>query len=96
MLFFHLSTIKPQHPRSFAVTAGIMFVLGAGLTLINNQQSTGRVGDELYMTVLRPPSVRISANHDVDDFIGSAAKLKAKLDQERTKKVKGDGSEDDE
>ena len=95
ILFFHLSTIRPHHPRRFAINCAILLLLGSSLRLMSNQQSTGRTADELYMTLLLPPAVRHSPDHSVNDFFGEAAKMKAKLDSERVKKVKGGSSESD-
>ena len=95
MLFFHLITIKPHHPRRFAVAAWVMLVGGAGLMLMTNLQSTGRAADELYMSVLLPPEARRSEDRSVDQFMGNAAKLKADLDAARTRAVKDGAAESD-
>jgi hypothetical protein len=99
VLFFHLCTIKPHHPRRFAITATVMMLVGAGLMLLNNLQGTGRAAEELYMSVLLPPEVKRSADRSVDQFMGSAAKLKADTDAARSRGVKegiddGDGDDD--
>ena len=98
MLYFHLSTVKPNNSRHFAITCLVLAMLGSGLTLISNEQRSGRLGDELYMSVLLPPSMRVASNHNVDDFMGKVGGMKARLDAERTKKVKDNGAaeEDDE
>lgn len=93
MLFFHLSTIKPHHPRRFAITAAVMMLAGAGLMLMTNLQSTGRASDELYMSVLLPPEVKRSADRSVDQFMSNAAKLKADTDAARARGVK-EGADD--
>jgi pSer/pThr/pTyr-binding forkhead associated (FHA) protein len=94
MIFFHLSTVKPQHARRFAMTCLILGLLGSGLTMISNEQRTGRVTDELYMPLLLPPLMRVSPDHSVEQFIGDVASMKAKLDKERTRKVKDDADDD--
>lgn len=88
MLFFHLLTIKPHHPRRFAITAWVMLVAGSGLSLLNNLQSTGRASDELYMSVLLPPEVRQSPDRNLDQFLTKAAKLKEGADAARARSVK--------
>jgi hypothetical protein len=93
MLFFHLRTIKPHLTRQFATTATIMMLVGAGLMLMTNLQGTGRVADELYMSVLLPPEVKRSPDRSVDQFMGNAAKLKADTDAARARGVK-DGVDD--
>jgi hypothetical protein len=95
MLYFHLSTVKPNNPRSFRVICLILAVLGSGLTLISNEQRSGRLRDELYMSVLMPPSMRVARNHNVDEFMGNVNAMKARLDAERVKKVKDQVAADD-
>jgi hypothetical protein len=88
MLFFHLITIKPHHPRRFAVTGLVMLLAGAGLMLMANLQGTGRASDELYMSVLLPPEVRRSEDRSIDQFMADAAKLKSGADAARARAVK--------
>jgi hypothetical protein len=96
MLYFHLSTVKPHSSQRFAVTCLILALLASGLTLISNEQRGGRIGDELYMSVLMPPAMRVAPNHGVDEFMGKVNGMKALLDKERVKKVKDSGAEDEE
>ncbi|UTY58728.1 FHA domain-containing protein [Massilia sp. erpn] len=95
MVYFHLTTIKPQHPRRMAAFCGSLLALGSGLLLMSNLQSTGRLSDELYMSVQLPPQVRQSKDHSVDDFLNSAAKLKPNADAARRHTVKSDDNDDD-
>ncbi|MYM24482.1 FHA domain-containing protein [Duganella sp. FT135W] len=88
MVFFHLLTIKPHHPRRFLITATVMLLAGSGLMVMANLQSTGRAADELYMSVLLPPEVRHSENRSVDQFMANAGKLKTALDVARSESVK--------
>lgn len=94
MLFYHLATVKPQLVRRFAIGCTALFVLVSGLTLLSNVQRTGRLADDLYMSLVLPPSVRVSPDHSVDEFMGQVQQLKPRLDQDRTKKVRG--SDEDE
>ena len=95
MLYFHLSTVRPQRARRFALPCLILALLGSGLSLISNEQRSGRLSDELYMSVLLPPSARVARTHSVDEFMGKVSSMKGKLDAERVKNVKDDGSADD-
>ena len=94
-VFFHLGTVKPHQTRRFATACLILALLGSGLAMISNEQRSGHVADDLYMAVLMPPSMRVSPDHSVDDFMNDVGTLKARLDVERTKKVKDDGNDDD-
>ncbi|MYM36305.1 FHA domain-containing protein [Duganella sp. FT94W] len=95
MIFFHLITIKPHHPRRFLITSTVMLLAGSALMVLSNLQATGRAADELYMSVLLPPEVRRSADRSVDQFLADAAKLKAGADAARSQTVK-DGADNDE
>ena len=94
MIFFHLLTIKPHHPRRLLITTTVMLLAGSGLVVLSNLQGTGRAADELYMSVLLPPEVRASDDRSVDQFLANAGKLKAALDAARSHAVK-DGAADD-
>jgi len=96
MLFFHLCTINPQRVRRFAATCGLLTLLASGIVTMNNYQSTGHAGSELYMHVLLPPEFRLSKDKPVAQFITDAASLKAKVDAERGKSVNGEVIDADE
>lgn len=90
VVFFHLGTVKPHQTRRFSIACLILALLASGLTLISNEQRRGQIADDLFMSVLMPPSIRVSPDHSVTEFMGEVQTLKAKLDAERTKKVKGE------
>jgi hypothetical protein len=95
MVFYHLATVKPHNTRRFAIACMVLALLGSGLTLLSNEQRTGRLADSPYMSVVLQPSMRVSPDHTVAEFIGDVNTLKAQADEERTKKVKDDGSADE-
>jgi hypothetical protein len=93
MLFYHLSTVKPHNVRRFAVTCAVLAMLGSGLTLLSNEQRSGSLADSPYMALVLQPSLRVSPDHTVDEFMLDVDALKARLDEERTKKVKDEEDE---
>lgn len=95
MVFFHLRTILPRHPRRLASMCGLLMAAGTGLLLMNNYQTSGRLANELYMSVLLPPALRQSADHSVDDFMQQAARLKPQADAAKAKSVKAELDDDD-
>ncbi|MES2318071.1 MAG: FHA domain-containing protein [Pseudomonadota bacterium] len=95
MVFYHLTTVKPHNTRRFAITCMVLALLGSGLTLLTNEQRTGRLADSPYMSVVLQPSMRVSPDHTVDEFMADVNALKAKADDERTKRVKDSGGADD-
>ncbi len=95
MVFYHLSTVKPHNTRRLAVACLVLGLLGSGLTLLSNEQRTGSLADSPYMSLVLQPSMRVSPDHTVDKFMGDVNALKARLDEERTKKVKDEGIADE-
>jgi hypothetical protein len=92
-VFYHLSAINPQRPRRAAVFAVVLSLLGSGLMLMMNYQRYGQLSDELYMAELLPPAVKLASDQSVDHFLGDAARLKDKVDAERSKTVSHDDSD---
>jgi hypothetical protein len=92
MVYFHLATVKPQHTRRFKAICVALALLGSGLALIGNEQRNGRLSDELYMSVLLPPSMRASPEQSVDQFMGQVAGMRAALDAERKSKARDDSA----
>ena len=90
MVYFHLGTVKPQRRRYFASSCALLALLGSGLTLVGNLQTSGRVADQLYMPLLLPPTLRASPDRSVDEFMAEAAAMKARIDAERLKDVEED------
>ncbi len=95
MLFYHLATVKPHNTRRFAITCAVLALLASGLTLLSNEQRTGRLADSPYMSVVLQPELRMSPDHNVDQFMADVNKLKAQADDERTRKVKDDDGGDE-
>ncbi len=96
MVYFHMRTIRPHHtPRRLMAGCAVLLALASGLVLMSNLQTQGRASDELYMSVLLPPSLRQSPDHSVDDFLGGAAALKTRADADRRRDVGPDETDDD-
>jgi hypothetical protein len=85
MVFFHLRTIKPHHPRRLAGISLALLLLGSSLGLMSNLQQNGTLADEPYMSVLLPPAMRRSGDHAPDEFFRRAAALKADVDAARAR-----------
>ncbi|APA67673.1 FHA domain-containing protein [Janthinobacterium sp. 1_2014MBL_MicDiv] len=94
MIYYHLCTIKPQHPRRFALVAVVLAIIGSTLILLSNLQISGRLADEPYMSAIYPPALRLSPNHTMDAFFRDAASLQRAVDAERGKSAKGDDEDD--
>ena len=75
-LYFHLLAIEPARPRLLRWVVATGAVVGIALTLWFNVQRTSRVGEELYMSHLFPPKLRLAQPLAIDRFIqrtGTAA-----------------------
>ncbi|MDZ5635575.1 MULTISPECIES: FHA domain-containing protein [unclassified Janthinobacterium] len=95
MIYYHLCTIKPQHPRRFGLVAIVLAILGSTLILLSNLQASGRLADEPYMSVIYPPALRLSPNHTTDAFFRDAASLQRAVDAERGQAAKGADEDED-
>lgn len=93
MIYYHLCTIKPQHPRRFGIVAVVLAILGSTLILLSNLQISGRLADEAYMSVIYPPALRLSPDNTTDAFFRDAAGLQRAVDAERGKAPDDDGDE---
>ena len=89
-LYFHLLAVEPAHPRGLRWVAITCALLGVALTLWFNVQRSGRYGDELYMSHLFPPALRLARPVAVDTFIDGLAPLKATLDRRAREPGHGD------
>ena len=94
MIFFHLRTIKPQHPRPFVWTSLALLALGSALVLMSNLQRTGRLSDAPYMALIMPPAIRQSPDHALDEFMHSAGTLRNDADAARSKNDGADGGDE--
>ncbi len=86
MIYFHLCTIRPRNRTRYRWVCAGFAVLCSGLILAGNVQRTGRWSDELYMSVLMPPAIRVSPDHGVDEFMRDVEAMKGPLDRSRGRK----------
>lgn len=94
VIYFHLSTIRPRNRVRYRWICAGLAVLSSSLILAGNVQRTGRFSDELYMSVLLPPGVRMSPDHGVDEFMRDVETMKGPLDRSRGRKPGDDQIED--
>jgi pSer/pThr/pTyr-binding forkhead associated (FHA) protein len=80
-LYFHLLAVEPARPRLLRWVVATGAVVGVVLTLWFNLQRTSRVGEELYMSHLFPPKLRLARPLATDRFIAELAPLRALLDK---------------
>ncbi len=80
-VYFHLLAVEPARKRLLRgmVAAGV--AAGIGLTAWLNLTRTDRLGDELYMSHLLPPPLRLARTVPTDRFVDRLTALKPKLDE---------------
>ena len=73
------------------------FVVGVALSLWFNVQRTGRPGEELYMSHLFPPQLRVARPKPLETFVDELAPMQAILDKKAKEQAGTDdrGDEDD-
>ena len=94
-LYFHLLTVNPGQRRRAMAICLVLSLLSSAITLMINYQGNGYLADELYMSELMSPSLRLSGNKPVAQFLGGAQRLKDRVDKERIKIITADGDDGD-
>ncbi len=101
-LYFHLLAVEPARPRLLRRAALTAALVGVALTLWFNLQRTDRFGEELYMSHLFPPALRLAKPMAVDAFVDGLVPLQAVLDKKAKEPPRGGeiaparGNDDDE
>ena len=90
-LYFHLLGVEPARWRVLKVVAGVCAGVAVALSFWFNLQRTGQWGDELYMSHLFPPGLRLARPVAPAAFIDGLGPLKAILD--RKAREPGDGDD---
>lgn len=97
-LYFHLLAVEPARPRLMRWVALTAWVVGVTMAFWFNQQRHDHFGEELYMSHLFPPGLRLARPMSVDRFIEGVRPLQAVLDQKAKEPPfeSGSGARDDE
>lgn len=96
MLYFHVLGVEPRKPSRIKAAALGMFVAATALSLWFNQQNRDQLGEELYMSHLFPPALRVAKPQDTATFVKGLASLKPVLDDKARKRDSGDPVDDGE
>jgi hypothetical protein len=92
-VYFHLLAVEPTRRRLMRGVAATGFIVGVALSLWFNVQRTGRTGEELYMSHLFPPQLRVARPKPLAQFIGELAPMQGVLDKKAKEQKGGDGDE---
>ena len=95
-LYFHLLAVEPARHRVLKWVAATCAVVGIGLTLWFNLQRGDQFGDELYMSHLFPPALRVAKPAATDGFIADLGSLRPVLDKKAKEPARGEEADADE
>ncbi len=87
---YHLLAVEPARPRGVRAAALTATLVGIGLTLWFNLQRTDRLGEELYMSHLFPPALRLAPPVSADAFVNGMAPLQETLDRKAKEPPRGE------
>jgi MFS family permease len=89
-LYFHLLAVEPARHRMLKWAAVTCALVGVLVAVWFNVQRSDQFGDELYMSHLFPPAVRLARPVAVDAFVDGLAPLQATLDRKAKEPARGD------
>ncbi len=92
-LYFHLLAVEPARHRVLKWVAAVCAVVGIGLTMWFNLQRSDQFGDELYMSHLFPPALRLARPVATAKFTADLATLQAVLDKKAKEPGRGEEAE---
>ena len=90
-LYAHLATVLPRRRVGLAWTVAAVVALGVPAWLGAQWLNRMRLTNEMYMSSLFPPSLRVAPTAPVDQLLQDAEALRAKLDR----RLKDDGLADE-
>jgi len=83
VLYFHMLTAGNKRPGKLKIYLLALAILGSVITMTKEYQASNHLADELYMSRIYPPVVRISRDHSLEEFMTDMQRLKEKVDEER-------------
>ena len=81
LVWQHLSAIVPKRRWHLASTAALGFVAAATYMGYNHQKSENRWFEQLYVTTISLPAVRVAPAVSVESFMGGLRPLEGELDR---------------
>ena len=90
--YFHLLAVEPARPRLLRGVALIGWAAGVAVMLWFNIQRNDRLGEELYLSHLFPPALRLAKPVSMERFVEGLQPLQAVLDKKAKEAASGDSS----
>ncbi len=90
VLYFHLLTAGNKRPARLRAYLAGLALLAIGINMAKEYQASNYLSDELYLSKLYPPALRLSNDVPVETFTKNIESLKARVDSERKEKPEKD------
>lgn len=85
-LYFHVHTAGHRWPRRLKLYLASLTLLSSAVVMISQYQESRHLADELYLSNLYPPSLRLSSDQPAGEFIAAMAQLQPRVDKLRNPK----------
>lgn len=92
-LYYHLLAVELSRPKLLRASAFAGCAVAVALTLWFNMQRNERFGEELYMSHLYAPALRLARPASVDQYLEGVAALQGALDDKAKLPTRGDVAE---
>lgn len=89
-LYHHLLGVEVSRPRLLRAAAAAGVATAVALTMWFNVQRTDRLGEDLYLSHLFPPALRLARPVTTEKYLEGVAALQAPLDAKASQPVRGD------
>jgi len=83
VLYFQMQTAGHKNPRRLKLYLAGLALLTSGVILTKQYQASDHFADELYLSNLYPPALRISGDETRAEFIDAMRELQPQVDKER-------------
>ena len=93
VLYFHMLTAGNKRPGRLKFYLAGLAILSSAIIMTKTYQSSNHLADELYMSQIYPPALRISRDHKLEEFMADMQSLKAQVDEDRKDNADKDNSE---
>lgn len=90
VLYFHLLTAGNRSPSRLRLYLAGLALLAIGINMAKEYQTSNYLSDELYLSKLYPPAIRVTEDVSVEDFTRDIESLKARVDAQRKEKPQKD------
>ncbi len=90
VLYFHLLTAGNKRPQRLRFYLAGLALLAIGINMAKQYQASNYLSDELYLSKLYPPIMRMSGDTSLEAFTKDIEALQARVDNERKEKPEKD------